>query len=190
MQINHPGRQSPIRAGTRSVFEKTIAPSSIPLNLGSGIIARSASAFVFGTPRAMTQSDIDAVVGQFVQCAVLASDAGFDGIQVHAAHGYLLAQFLSAKTNLRTDDYGGSPEKRAKIVVDIINAIRDAVPKKFCIGIKLNSVDHQSAQELEECIKQLDIIVDTEIDFVEISGGTYENPMVSVVTSYSKAPCC
>lgn len=139
------------------------------------MLAKFASAFVFGTPREMTQSDIDLVVQQFVECSRLAAEAGFHGVEIHAAHGYLLTQFLSAETNRRTDEYGGTPEKRAKIVLDIIHAVRAANPEGFCVGIKLNSVDHQSREALEACITQLKLIIEAGVDFVEISGGSYED---------------
>lgn len=178
MQLNHPGRQSQIGAGVKSVFAKSIAPSAVALNLGGGLINRALSAIIFGTPREMTLEDIEHVVTRFALGAKMAADAGFAGVEIHGAHGYLLAQFLSAKSNLRTDDYGGTPKKRARIVVEVIEAMRRVVPKTFCIGIKLNSVDHQSEEELKECIEQLDDITAAGIDFLEVSGGSYENPIV------------
>ncbi|KAF5658550.1 NADH:flavin oxidoreductase NADH oxidase [Fusarium heterosporum] len=177
VQISHPGRQSPVGAGTRAFFGKTLAPSAIPLRLGKGMFAGVISRLLFGTPRAMTVTEILDVQDRFVNTAVLVADAGFDGIELHGAHGYLLSQFLNPKTNQRTDEYGGSPAERAKIVVDIIKAIRLAVPPSFTVGIKFNSVDHQSSQALEECIEQLRLIIDAGIDFLEISGGSYEEPM-------------
>uniref|UniRef100_A0A093VCD1 NADH oxidase n=1 Tax=Talaromyces marneffei PM1 TaxID=1077442 RepID=A0A093VCD1_TALMA len=178
MQINHPGRQSPAGAGARPFLAKNLAPSALPLNMGPGLLAKFASAFVFGTPREMNQTDIDLVIHQFVECSQLAAEAGFHGVQVHAAHGYLLTQFLSAETNHRTDEYGCSPEKRAKVVIDIIHAVRAATPEGFCVGVKLNSVDHQSPEALEGCISQLKMIHEAGVDFVEISGGSYEDVTV------------
>lgn len=179
VQLNHPGRQSLPMAGNRGLFAKTIAPSVVPVQLGEGYIAKAISCLVFGSPREMSVEEIEDVVQKFVKGAKISADAGFAGIQIHGAHGYLIAQFLSAKTNQRTDAYGGTPRKRAKLVVDIINAVRKVVPKDFCVGIKLNSVDHQSEVELAECIEQLEEVVGAGIDFLEISGGTYENPTVS-----------
>ncbi|KJZ70864.1 hypothetical protein HIM_09729 [Hirsutella minnesotensis 3608] len=176
MQINHPGRQTIIGAGHRSLFAKSLAPSAIPLQLGDGIIPRILSAFVFGTPKEMTRADIQHAVSSFAEAAKLASEAGFAGVQIHAAHGFLLAQFLGAKTNQRTDEYGGTAKNRARIVIDIIHAIRKEVPNGFCVGIKLNSVDHQSQKDLHECIEQLQGIVTAGIDFLEISGGSDEDP--------------
>ncbi|QPH02774.1 hypothetical protein C2857_006991 [Epichloe festucae Fl1] len=178
VQLNHPGRQSLPGAGTHGFFGKTIAPSPVPVKLGDGLFAKFISRVVFGTPREMTIADIQHVIGLFAEGAKLCHEAGFSGVEIHAAHGYLLSQFLSAKTNHRTDAYGGSPKKRAKIVVEILQAVRRVVPKDFCVGIKLNSVDHQSAKELDGCIEQLEDIVAAGIDFLEISGGSYEDPLM------------
>ncbi|KAK2036747.1 NADH:flavin oxidoreductase/NADH oxidase [Colletotrichum somersetense] len=186
VQVNHPGRQSPMGTGKRGLLEKTIAPSPVPLNLGSGLIARLVNALVFGTPREMTVAEIQDVVRRFAQTAKLASDAGFAGIEIHGAHGYLLAQFMSDRINKRTDAYGGSPAARVRIVVEIIRAIREVVPKTFCIGIKFNSVDHQSQAELDACIEQLKLITEAGVDFLEVSGGTYENPVMFSSTDDEK----
>ncbi|CEJ94159.1 hypothetical protein VHEMI09708 [[Torrubiella] hemipterigena] len=183
MQINHPGRQSTIGAGTRAYMAKTVAPSAVPMDLGPGLIARSSSAIVFGTPRVLTEPEIRDIVSRFAATARMAHQAGFAGVQVHAAHGYLLAQFLSSKTNMRTDEYGGSPKKRAKFVVDIVKAVRGVVPKDFCVSIKVNSVDHQSPGELSDCIEQIRDIVDAGVDFLEISGGNYEDPKNMISTT-------
>ncbi|KAG5988464.1 hypothetical protein E4U54_004656 [Claviceps lovelessii] len=188
VQLNHPGRQSLPGAGTHGLFAKTIAPSPVPVNLGDGFLAKAASRLVFGTPREMTAVDIDHVVTRFAEAAKLCHEVGFSGIEIHGAHGYLLAQFLSAKTNHRTDEYGGSPKNRAKIVVDILRAVRAAVPNDFCVGIKLNSVDHQSERELEDCIEQLEDIVAAGIDFLEISGGSYEDPVMMTGQTSEKVP--
>ncbi|ROT40634.1 NADH:flavin oxidoreductase/NADH oxidase [Sodiomyces alkalinus F11] len=178
VQINHPGRQSPVGAGKRGFFEKTLAPSAVPLKVGTGLIMAAINKLVFGTPKEMTTDDIRHVVHRFTESARLAADAGFAGVELHAAHGYLLAQFLSEKSNKRTDAYGGSPAARAKFVVDIIHAVRNVVPKGFCVGIKLNSVDHQSAAELAGCIEQLKLIAAAGVDFIEVSGGSYEDPLM------------
>ncbi|RAH68743.1 NADH:flavin oxidoreductase/NADH oxidase family protein [Aspergillus aculeatinus CBS 121060] len=176
VQLNHPGRQSPMGAGSRSLCAQNLAPSAVPLDFGPGLMAQTISRLVFGVPRAMTEVDIQTVVQQFVDAARLAAEAGFQGVETHAAHGYLLAQFLSASTNRRTDAYGGTAARRAQLVVEIIRAVRAATPPRFCVGIKLNSVDHQSAEALEECVEQLRLIVAAGVDFVEISGGSYEKP--------------
>ncbi|KAJ1326284.1 dimethylglycine catabolism A [Microdochium nivale] len=180
MQINHPGRQSPMGAGRRSLFAKTLAPSAVPIKLGDGLWPRFLVSLLFGTPKEMTHKDIQDVVAHFARTAKAASEAGFAGVEVHAAHGYLLSQFLSPDINLRTDEYGGSAVNRARIVVEIVRAIRDVVPKEFCVGIKFNSADYSPGPEaglaLEDRIAQVRVIAEAGLDFLEVSGGTYENP--------------
>ena len=176
VQLNHPGRQSPLGAGQRGFFTKNLAPSAVKLNFGSSLFAGVASSLLFGTPKAMTEDDISLVIDQFVAGAKLSFQAGFKGVELHGAHGYLLAQFLSPKTNQRTDGFGGSPAKRAEIVLRIIRCVRQATSKEFCIGIKLNSVDASSNDSVADTIEQVGLIVEAGIDFLEISGGTYEDP--------------
>ncbi|KAF3397377.1 hypothetical protein DPV78_007989 [Talaromyces pinophilus] len=200
-QICHPGRQSPRGAGERGVFEKSIAPSEIPLHIGDGFAATIIRNIAFGVPQAMTQADIDRVIVQFVDCARILAKCGFSGIEIHAAHGYLLCEFFIAWTqsglkpqlfpadgaildpinvkniqsNIREDQYGGSPERRAHIVLEIIQRIRKAVPETFCIGIKLNSADH-SISNFEATMIQIRLFAEAGVDFLEISGGSYEDP--------------
>ncbi|CAG9989484.1 unnamed protein product [Clonostachys byssicola] len=176
VQINHPGRQSPAGAGCRGPFTKNIAPSPVPLDFGDGLLPKIIGSVMFGTPREMAVAEIEDIVRHFASTARLAADAGFAGVQIHGAHGYLLTQFLSPKTNRRLDDYGGSAVKRAKIVVDIIHAVRAVVPSGFCVGIKLNSADFQSVYDMKDFNEQLGAITAAGVDFVEVSGGTYENP--------------
>lgn len=184
MQLCHPGRQSPLGAGTRGFWGKTLAPSAVPLQLGPGLVARAISALVFGTPKAMSEDEIREVVDKFAAAARLAAESGFDGVELHAAHGYLLAQFLSAQSNVRTDGYGGDAVSRARIVVEVVKAVRKVTPKGFTVGIKLNSVDHQSEKALAEVVAQLKAIVEAGVDFVEVSGGSYEDPAVRTSTPF------
>jgi 2,4-dienoyl-CoA reductase-like NADH-dependent reductase (Old Yellow Enzyme family) len=93
VQLNHPGRQSPIFAGSKSLFEKNIAPSAVPLDFGPSLVSRAIRSLVFGSPREMTVDDIQRVIAQFGASAKLAADSGFKGVEIHAAHGYLLGEF-------------------------------------------------------------------------------------------------
>jgi 2,4-dienoyl-CoA reductase-like NADH-dependent reductase (Old Yellow Enzyme family) len=108
MQINHPGRQMAAALG-----QETWAPSPIALDLG-----RYSNRF--SVPKEMTPADIAEVTRRFTGTAQLAERAGFDGIEIHAAHGYLLSQFLSPLSNKRTDAWGGSLENRARLLIDIV----------------------------------------------------------------------
>lgn len=200
VQINHPGRQSPMGAGTRGLLEKAVAPSPVPLVLGEGFVPRLLSKVLFGTPRELTVAEIKDIVQKFAVTARITAEAGFNGVEIHAAHGYLLAQFLSKKTNRRGDEYGGSAENRARIVGEIIKECRRQVAeavgeeeaKKFVVGIKLNSADWQAGRDgkgeetdtAEEVLKQIELFEQWGIDFVEVSGGSYEDPQVSFGVSF------
>ncbi|CAE6431751.1 NADH oxidase OS=Thermoanaerobacter brockii PE=1 SV=1 [Rhizoctonia solani AG-1 IB] len=136
----------------------------------------------YNRPRALTEAEIWDIIDRFAYAAYTLYLAGFDGVQLHAAHGYLLTQFLSPLTNLRTDAWGGSLEGRAKIMLEIINAIRCRCPSSFSISVKLNSQDFlvggfTADDSLALCV----LLEQHNVDFVEISGGTYDS-MVAAFT--------
>ena len=159
-QISHPGRQCP-----RLVNTKPLSASNVQLNM----IAN------FGKPKAATLDDINDIVQRFATTAKVLKKAGFDGVQIHSAHGYLLSQFLSPITNKRVDEYGGSLENRARLLLRIIKTVRDAVGPEFPIAIKLNSSDFQKGGfSAEECIQVVQWLNDAGLDLLEVSGGTYE----------------
>lgn len=169
MQINHPGKQSP-----RGLNAETVAPSAIPFN-------KELSRF-FATPRALTESEIEDIIQRFGRTAAIAKKAGFTGVQIHGAHGYLVSQFLSGHHNQRQDRWGGSAENRRRFVLEVYREIRAQVGKSFPIGIKLNSADFQRGGFSEE--ESLDVIralAEAGMDLIEISGGTYEAPAMSGV---------
>lgn len=130
----------------------------------------------FAKPRPATQEDINGIIEGFAHTAEYMEKAGGDGIQVHAAHGYLLAQFLSPDTNKRTDSYGGPIENRARIITEIAKAVRARTGPNFVMGIKLNSTEFQDKDfQAEEAKKLCKVLEDATFDFVEISGGSYED---------------
>jgi 2,4-dienoyl-CoA reductase-like NADH-dependent reductase (Old Yellow Enzyme family) len=147
------------------------------MNIESGCLARVTTNVMFGTPREMTHAEIIETIQQFIDGARQAYLSGFKGVELHGAHGYLIAQFLSPKVNLRTDVFGGTPAKRAEIVLRIIEGIRTTTSPQFCVGIKMNSVDvsEQGDGGLDACLEQMGLVVEAGIDFIEISGGSFEN---------------
>lgn len=165
LQLNHPGRQMPASLG-----QETIAPSAVAMDMGS--FSRQ-----FAAPKAMSEAEIAEVTRRFIQAAVLAERFGFDGVQVHAAHGYLISQFLSPLTNKRTDRWGGSIDNRARLLLDIVNGIRAAVRPGFSVSVKLNSADFQrggfSPEEARQVVAMLNPLG---VDLLELSGGSYEAP--------------
>ncbi|MFC4701289.1 NADH:flavin oxidoreductase/NADH oxidase family protein [Glaciecola siphonariae] len=165
LQINHPGRQV-----MKAMGGKVLAPSAIAVNIGkhSNLLA---------PPKAMSEEEIQDVIQRFIYTAVNAKEAGFDGVQIHAAHGYLLSQFLSPLTNKRTDKWGGSPENRARIVYQIITKVRDAVGEHSIVALKMNSADFQRGGfDVEDAIDVVKHLNTLNIDFIELSGGSYEAP--------------
>ena len=162
MQINQPGRQTPA-----NINPTPLAPSAVPVN---------AVDTACGKPVAMTEAQILDVIRRFVHAATMARECGFTGVQVHAAHGYLMSQFLSPLSNLRTDAWGGPLENRARVLLEIVRQIRKAVGSDFPISVKLNSADFQkggfSEEESMEVVRWLG---EEKIDLLEVSGGNYEH---------------
>ncbi len=174
MQINHAGKQSP-----KVLSPTPVAPSEVALQGMDGFI---------NPPRALTEPEIDALIQQFATTAKIAEKAGFSGVQIHAAHGYLISQFLSPHHNRRQDKWGGSLENRMRFLVDIYHAIRAVVQPDFLVGLKLNSADFQKGGFDEtDSLQVVQKMAELGIDFIEISGGNYENPeMLSVKDSTRK----
>lgn len=165
MQINHPGRQ--MRANLR---QRTIAPSPVPMRLGK-------FSKMFDVPQEMTEHDIEDVFARYVETAIIAQEAGFTGVQIHAAHGYLLSQFLSPLTNQRTDRWGGPLYNRARLLLDILREIRSQVSRNFCLAVKINSADFQRGGfEMTDAVQVVRWLNEVDVDLVEISGGSYEVP--------------
>jgi 2,4-dienoyl-CoA reductase-like NADH-dependent reductase (Old Yellow Enzyme family) len=168
MQINHPGRQ--IEATMPGVVW---APSAVRVELGR-------HSKRFGRPVAMTPEQIEATVARFAATAARAERAGFDGVEVHAAHGYLLSQFLSPLVNKRTDEWGGSLENRARMLLDVVRAVRAAVLPAFSIAVKLNSADFQRGGfDADDARRVIAMLEPLGVDLVELSGGSYESPAMS-----------
>ncbi|MDX8150004.1 NADH:flavin oxidoreductase/NADH oxidase family protein [Patulibacter brassicae] len=162
VQINHPGRQAMwFAGGTRPV-----APSAV-----------GASVPGYVRPRELTEGEIGEIVARYATTAAVVARAGFDGVQLHGAHGYLISQFLSPRSNQRTDGWGGDAERRRRFVLEVLRAVRAAVPHDFPVGIKLNSADFQRGGFTEEeSADVLAALAEEGIDLIEISGGTYEAP--------------
>ena len=120
------------------------------------------------------------MISRFAHTATVSRDAGFTGVQIHAAHGYLLSEFLSPRVNQRTDEWGGSLENRARLLLETIKAVRARDRSDFAISVKLNSADFQKGGFTnEECLKVVEWLNNAGIDLLEVSGGTYEQPKMA-----------
>ncbi len=162
-QISHAGRQ------TQTNINKTPkAPSPIKISLPGG---------QFGNPIALTTQEIEEVIEGFGIAATTCKNSGFTGIQIHAAHGYLLSQFLSPLSNIRKDTYGGELCNRSRLLIEIVRTVRSRVGKDFPISVKLNSADFQKGGfNFQDSLQVAQWLEEETIDLLEISGGTYEQP--------------
>ena len=173
VQLNHPGKQAP-----KGLNKETVAPSAVPFG-------PQMQAF-FPTPRALRDEEVRELIARFGRAAGIVKHAGFTGVQIHGAHGYLVSQFLSPHHNCREDAWGGTPEKRRRFVLEVLAAMRAEVGADFPIGIKLNSADFQRGGFTEEeSLDAIRALAEAGIDLIEISGGTYEAPAMTGVRSSS-----
>jgi 2,4-dienoyl-CoA reductase-like NADH-dependent reductase (Old Yellow Enzyme family) len=167
-QLNHPGRQ--VMKGNGF---PTYAPSAVPLKMG-------AMSGAFDVPLALTEEHIQDIIRRFVWTARKAEELGVSGVEIHAAHGYLISQFLNPNSNKRTDKWGGSLENRARMLFEVVKAVRKGTSPKFGVGVKINSSDFQkggfTTEDLLWVVEQLNTM---NLDFLELSGGSYEQPAMS-----------
>ncbi|MDM1755525.1 NADH:flavin oxidoreductase/NADH oxidase family protein [Acinetobacter towneri] len=169
VQLSHPGRQCP-----KGLNKETVAPSAVPFS--------PALAMSFGTPRELREDEILDIIQRFATSAAICEKAGFEGVQLHGAHGYLISQFLSPLTNKRQDQWGGNIENRMRFLMQTYQAVRAATSDNFIVSVKLNSADFQRGGITEEeVITVFKAMDEVGIDLIEISGGTYEAPAMAGV---------
>lgn len=174
VQLSHPGRQCP-----KGLNKETVAPSAVPFS--------PALATMFPTPRALTHAEILDIIQRFATAARVCEQAGFEGVQLHGAHGYLISQFISPLTNQRTDQWGGSVENRMRFLLEIYKAVRAATSDNFIVAVKLNSADFQRGGISEDDVIQVFKSIDQAgIDLIEISGGSYEAPAMAGAKSQQR----
>lgn len=167
LQLNHPGRQI-----SRESPSEPVAPSSI--------LSNRVKALGYTPPRSLLLEEVETIIDDFVAAITRAQEAEFDGVQLHAAHGWLLSSFLSPQLNVRDDRFGGTPANRARILTEIISGARRSVGDTFPILVKINSDDL-----LPEGLKPADaaqtavIIERAGCTAIEVSGGTWEALILS-----------
>lgn len=163
MQLSHAGRQSP-----KIVATEPVAPSAVELGLPGGTFAK---------PRALSSAEIENVIERFAHAASVAKQTGFTGVQIHAAHGYLISEFLNPLVNQRDDDWGGSLENRARLLMRVISEVRAQVGSGYAVSVKLNSSDFQKGGfSPEDSLQVARWLNDAGVDLLEVSGGSYEQP--------------
>jgi len=158
VQLSHPGRQV-----NRFIQPQPVAPSDGPAVALAGL---------FNRPRALTVREIEEIRDRFVAAGERVVAAGFAGVEVHGAHGYLLSSFLDPAINRRSDDYGGGLQGRARLLLEIVSGLRSALPAGAAIAVKLDARDGADAE-----LAQLAVLLGgAGADLLEISGGNYESP--------------
>lgn len=163
MQISHSGRQTP-----KILSKQPVAPSAVNLALPGG---------QFAPPRALRADEIEEVIRRFAHAASVAKRTGFTGVQIHAAHGYLISEFLNPLVNRRDDEWGGSLDNRARLLMRVIREVRAQVGSGFAVSVKLNSSDFQKGGFApEDSLTVAQWLNDAGVDLLEISGGSYEQP--------------
>jgi 2,4-dienoyl-CoA reductase-like NADH-dependent reductase (Old Yellow Enzyme family) len=167
LQLAHAGRQTKVKL----IGGQPIAPSAV------------LEPIFKLTPREVTPAEIETLKNDFIQAARRAREAGFDGVQIHCAHGYLLSAFLSPHTNRRTDDWGGTTAKRARIVLEILAGIKAVCGSTFPVIAKLNSTDFlATGLQIEESIEIAGMLEAAGLDGLEVSGGMSEAGKGSIWT--------
>lgn len=162
-QISHAGRQAP-----KSIAAEPVGPSAVAMKMPGGL---------FGRPRALTVDEIHDVIARFAIAAGELCEAGFDGVQVHAAHGYLVSEFLNPLANRREDKWGGTLGNRARLLIEIVRTVRGALGPDKALAVKLNSSDFQRGGfSFSDCLRVVEMLDAENVDLLEISGGNYEQP--------------
>jgi len=167
VQLAHAGRQTK----AKYIGETPVSPSAVPDPVSKV------------TPREMTPGEIEALIGDFVRAGLRARSAGFDGVQIHAAHGYLLSSFLSPHTNRRTDEWGGSLPNRVRVAVEILRGLKAGAGSDFPVMAKLNTTDFLSdGLALDDALAAARILEAEGLDGIEASGGMAESGKGAVWT--------
>ena len=171
VQLMHGGRQS--------YLPEKVAPSAIP-----------APAVVKGPVRALEIHEIKELVSCFGDSARRCRDAGFDFIEIHGAHGYLITQFLAPNSNIRTDEYGGSFENRCRFLFEIIRDIHEKAGEDFPIGIRINGNDYiENGWELKDTVRLAPLLEKAGIAYLHVSGGVYGSTELTIPSMYTPHGC-
>ncbi|MCC2590172.1 NADPH dehydrogenase NamA [Chryseobacterium sp. MFBS3-17] len=177
IQLAHAGRKASTWNGKQ-----------LPLNEGWETVAASAIPYMEGEriPHELSLTEIAALVQSFQDAAVRALEAGFDVIEIHAAHGYLLHQFLSPLSNIRTDDYGGSFENRCRFLLEVVDAVNEVLDDDHPLFVRISATEYaENGWDLEESVRLANLLKERKVDLVDVSsGGNIHGARISVFDGY------
>jgi 2,4-dienoyl-CoA reductase-like NADH-dependent reductase (Old Yellow Enzyme family) len=181
VQLSHAGRKA-------STYAPWHGHGSVPPGEGGWpTVAPSAVAFGdYADPRALTVAEIDGIVQDFADAARRANDAGFDLVEIHAAHGYLAHQFLSPLSNLRTDDYGGRFDNRARFLLRVVDAVRGALPADKPLVVRVSGTDWvEGGWSIQETTELAALLSARGVDLIDVSsGGLHASQKITVGPGY------
>jgi 2,4-dienoyl-CoA reductase-like NADH-dependent reductase (Old Yellow Enzyme family) len=167
LQLSLSGRQTQRGLALAGRRQDVATASAVPLTIGGPL---------FKPPRALTDPEIRQIITQFASAARIAAEAGFAGVQIHAAHGYLLSQFLSPLVNQRTDQWGGSVQNRMRMLIEVLRAVKSLTPEAFLLTVKMNVSDFQSGGfDADDALIVAQALENEGVHLIEFSGGTYES---------------
>jgi 2,4-dienoyl-CoA reductase-like NADH-dependent reductase (Old Yellow Enzyme family) len=167
LQLSLSGRQTERGLALAGRRQDVATASAVPLTIGGPL---------FKPPRALTDPEIRQIIAQFTSAARIAGEAGFAGVQIHAAHGYLLSQFLSPLVNQRTDQWGGSVQNRMRMLIEVLRAVKSLTPEAFLLTVKMNVSDFQSGGfDADDALIVAQALENEGVHLIEFSGGTYES---------------
>lgn len=177
IQLAHAGRKASTWNGKQISLEEgwqTVAPSPIPYMEGERI------------PHELSVEEINALVQRFKETAQRAVNAGFDVIEIHAAHGYLLHQFLSPLSNNRTDEYGGSFENRCRFLLEVVEAVNEVLDDNHPLFVRISATEYaENGWDLDDSVKLAQLLKEKKVDLVDVSsGGNIHGARISVFDGY------
>lgn len=177
IQLAHAGRKASTWNGKQISLEEgwqTLAPSPIPYMEGERI------------PHELSVEEINTLVQKFKEAAQRAVNAGFDVIEIHAAHGYLLHQFLSPLSNIRTDEYGGSFENRCRFLLEVVEAVNEVLDDNHPLFVRISATEYaKNGWDLDDSVKLAQLLKEKKVDLVDVSsGGNIHGARISVFDGY------
>lgn len=177
IQLAHAGRKASTWNGKQISLEEgwqTVAPSPIPYMEGERI------------PHELSVEEINVLVQRFKEAAQRAVNAGFDVIEIHAAHGYLLHQFLSPLSNNRTDEYGGSFENRCRFLLEVVEAVNEVLDDNHPLFVRISATEYaENGWDLDDSVKLAQLLKEKKVDLVDVSsGGNIHGARISVFDGY------
>jgi len=171
VQLMHGGRQS--------YLPEKVAPSAIP-----------APAVVKGEVRALEAEEIKALAACFGHAARRCREAGFDFIELHGAHGYLINQFLAPNSNIRSDEYGGSFENRTRFLFEVLEAVKNTAGADYPVGIRINGNDYiENGWELKDTLRIAPLLEQAGVAYIHVSGGVYGSTELTIPSMYTPQGC-